>query len=61
MLQQMTRQADLIDLPSIHRQKPDFSPRLAALDDAQALMGKEWNRSEPGEEILRQYSTPCGT
>ena len=23
-------------------------------------MKKEWNRNEPGEEIPRQYSTPCG-
>ena len=26
---------------------------------AQALMKKEWNRNEPGEEIPRQYSIPC--
>ena len=51
MLQQMSRQADLADLPSTHEQTPDFTPSLAALDDAQALMGREWNRNEPGEEI----------
>ena len=62
MLQQMTRQADLADLLSSHEQTPGFSftPSLAALDDAQALMGKEWKRNEPWEEIPRQYSTPCG-
>ena len=60
MLQQMTRQADLADLPSTHKQTSDFTPSLAALDDAEALIGREWNRNEPGEEILRQYSTPCG-
>ena len=42
------------------KQSSDFTPSLAALDDAQALMKKEWNRNEPGEEIPRQYSTPCG-
>ena len=40
MLQHMIRQEDLADLPSTHEQKPDFTPSLAALDDAQALMGK---------------------
>ena len=59
MLQQMTRQADLANLPFTHKQTSDFTPSLAALDDAQALMKKEWNRNEPGEEIPRQYSTPC--
>ena len=53
MLQQMTRQADLANLPSTHKQKSDFSPSLVTLDDAQALMKKEWNRNEPGEEIPR--------
>ena len=60
MLQQMTRQADLADMPSTHEQTSDFTPSLPALDDAQALMKKEWNRNEPGEEIPRPYSTPCG-
>ena len=43
----MTRQADLADMPSTHEQTSDFTPSLAALDDAQALMKKEWNRNEP--------------
>ena len=60
MLQHMIRQAGLADLPSIHKQKPDFTPSLAVLDDAQALMGREWNSNEPGKEIPSQYTTPCG-
>ena len=60
MLQQMTRLVDLANIPSSYEQTSDFTPSLAALDDAQALMKKEWNRNEPGEEIPRQYSTPCG-
>ena len=50
---EVTRQADLADLPSTHEQTPDFTPSLAALDDALALMGREWNRNGPSEEILR--------
>ena len=59
MVQQMTRQVDLANLPSTHEQTSDFTPSLAALDDAQALIGREWNRNETVEEILRQYSTLC--
>ena len=33
---------------------------MAALDDAQVLMRKEWRRGEPGEDIPRQYSSLCG-
>ena len=33
---------------------------MAALDDAQGLMRREWRRDEPGEDIPRQYSTLCG-
>ena len=39
---------------------PNITPSLVALDDAQALMRKEWRRGEPSEDIPRQYSTPCG-
>ena len=60
MLQQMTRQADLADMPSTHEQTSNFTHSLVALDDAQALMKKEWNGNEPGEEIPREYSTPRG-
>ena len=44
MLQEMTRQADLGDMPSTHEQTSEFTPSLAALDDAQTLMKKEWNQ-----------------
>ena len=60
MLQQMTRQIDLANMPSTYKQTSDFTPSLAVLDDAQALMKKEWNRNEPDEEIPGHYSTPCG-
>ena len=45
MLQQMTRQADLADMPSTQEQTSDFTPSLATLDDAQALIRKEWSRN----------------
>ena len=60
MLQQMTRPIDLATIPSTYEQTSDFTPSLAVLDDAQALMKKEWNRNESSEEIPRQYSTPHG-
>ena len=60
MHQQITRQMDLANMPSTHEQTSDLNPSLAALDDTQALMKKEWNRNEPCEGIPRQYSTPCG-
>ena len=60
ILQQMTRQADLADMPPTHEQTSDLTPSLVTLGDAQALMKEEWTRNEPGEEIPRQYSTPCG-
>ena len=41
MLQQMNRQVDFADMPSTYEQTSDFTPSLAALDDAQALMKKE--------------------
>ena len=56
----MTRLIDLANIPSTYEQTTDFTPSLAAQDDAQALMRKEWNRNEPSEDIPRQYSTPCG-
>ena len=60
MLQQANRQGDPASMPSAQEQTSDITPTLVALDDAQALMKKEWRRSEPGEDIPRQYSTPCG-
>ena len=47
-------------MPSAQEQTSDITPNLVALDDAQTLMRKEWSRGEPGEDIPRQYSTPCG-
>ena len=34
-----------------------MTPSLAVLDDASALKQKEWNRGEPGEEMLWLYTT----
>ena len=47
-------------MPSTQEPTPNMTPSLAALDDAQSLMRKEWRGGEPGEDIPRQYSTLCG-
>ena len=60
MLQQTNRQTDPASMPSAQEQTSDITPSLVALDNAQSLMKKEWSRSEPGEDIPRQYSTPSG-
>ena len=60
MLQQANRQADNTSVPSTQEHVSNINPSLVALDDAQTLMRKEWSRSEPSEDIPRQYSTPCG-
>ena len=60
MLQQANRQIDNTSLPSTQEPTPNIIPSLAALDNAQALMRKEWRRGEPGKYIPRQYSTLCG-
>ena len=60
MLQQANRQTDNISVPSAQEHTPNITPSLAALDNSQALMRKEWRRGEPGEDIPRQYSTLCG-
>ena len=60
MLQQVNRQTNPASMPSTQEQASDITPSLVALDDAQTLMRKEWSRGEPGEDIPRQYSTPCG-
>ena len=57
MLQQANRQAD--SAPSAWEHTSNITPSLVALDDAQTLMSKEWSRSEPSQDISRQYSTPC--
>ena len=60
MLQKANRQTDNASMPSTQELTPNITPSLAALDDAQALMRKEWRRGEPGEDIPQQYSTSCG-
>ena len=59
MLQQANRETDNTGVPSAQEPTPNITTSLAALDDAQALMRKEWKRGEPGEDIPRQYSTLC--
>ena len=51
MLQQMTTQIDLANMPSTHEETSDFTPSLAVLDDAQALMRK----SGIGMNPVRKY------
>ena len=58
MLQQANRPTD--NVPSAWEHTSNITHSLVALDDAQTLMRKEWRRSEPGEDIPRQCSTPCG-
>ena len=60
MLQQANRQANNTSTLSAWEHTSKIIPSLVALDDAQTLMREEWSRSEPGEDIPRQYSTPCG-
>ena len=60
MLQQANRQTNPASMPSAWEQASDIIPSLVALDDAQTLIRKKWSRGEPGEDIPRQYSTPCG-
>ena len=40
-----------------HDNASAITPSLAALDDATSLKQREWIRSEPGEDIPRQYSS----
>ena len=60
MLQQANRQMSQAGILSVQEPTSETTPRLAALDDAQALRRKEWKRGEPSEDIPRQYSTVCG-
>ena len=60
MLQKANRQTNNTSVPSGQEPTPNITPSLAALDDAQALMRKEWRRGKPCEDIPRQYSTLCG-
>ena len=56
-LQQANRQMGQAGLPSIQKPTSEITPSLAAFNDAQPLRRKEWKRGEPGEDMLRQYST----
>ena len=60
MLQQANKQTSHASVPSAQEHTSEITSSLAALDDAQALMRREWRRGEPGEDIPRQYSTLCG-
>ena len=60
MFQKANRQTNNTSVPSVWEHTSNITPNLIALDDAQAFMRKEWSRSEPGEDIPRQYSTPRG-
>ena len=60
MLQQANRQTNNTIVPSAQEHTPNITHSLVVSDDAQALMRKEWRRGEHGEDIPRQYSTPCG-
>ena len=60
MLQHMNRQMDNTSMPSTQEHTPDITPSLAALDDAHALMRREWRRGKPSEDIPREYSTLYG-
>ena len=60
MFLQANMQTDNTSMPSAQEHTLNITPSLAALDNAQALMRKEWRRGEPGKYIPRQYSTLCG-
>ena len=57
MLQQANKQTGHTGVSFAEEHTSKVTPSLAALDDAQALMRKEWRRGEPSEDITRQYST----
>ena len=53
VLYQLLQQPRLIPT---HDGASGITPSLAALDDATSLKQREWIRSEPGEDIPRQYT-----
>ena len=53
VLYHLLQQPNLI---STHESTLGITPSLATLDDATSLWQKEWNQSEPGEDIPCQYS-----
>ena len=59
MLQQANRQTSQAGVLSAEKPTSEVTPSLSALDDAQALLRREWRRGESGEDIPRQYSTLC--
>ena len=54
VLYHLLQQPSLI---STHDSASGITPSLATLDDATSLKQREWIRSEPGEDIPRQYSS----
>ena len=56
----MLQQANKEQVSLLSTQEPTLGISLAVLDDAPALRQKEWKRSEPGENMPRQYSTISG-
>ena len=62
ILYQMLQQANKKQVILVYLLLRSILPKspLVALDDAQALMRREWRRGESGEDIPRQYSTLCG-
>ena len=54
ILYQLLQQPRLVPT---HDSASGITPSLAALDDAISLKQREWIRSEPGEDIPRQYSS----
>ena len=58
-LLQANKSGQIISFPT---QEPTsgIAPSLAALDDAQTLRQKEWQRGEPGEDMPWQYSSISG-
>ena len=56
----MNKQTSQTSVSSAQEHTSEVTPSLGALDDAQALMRREWRRGELGEVIPRPYSTLCG-
>ena len=59
MLQQGNKQTSYTSAPSVQKHTSKITHGLAVLDDAQALIKKEWRRGEPSRDVPRQYSTLC--
>ena len=59
MLQANKPMGQTVLLP-IQEPTSGITPSLAILDDAQALVRKEWRRGEPDKDMPRQYSTVSG-